>query len=123
MLSTRNSEGNDMGNYLCPICKTYHDTTGCPTPQQVFTTHITNHCPICEARARQQAEKGCPVCALRNQQPNRTELYAGLVEAAEKIVIQVNRLENLATVQNPQIAKFLYDANNNLKAALGRVKG
>ena len=37
-----------MGNYLCPICKTYHDTTGCPTPQQVFTTHTTNHCPTCE---------------------------------------------------------------------------
>ena len=67
--------------------------------------------------------KECDICSLAHQYDKQSQKYAGLVEAAEKIVIQVNRLENLATVQNPQIAKFLYDANNNLKAALGRVKG
>ncbi len=69
--------------------------------------HIqSSSCPICELRAQQQAEKGCPVCALRNQQPNRTELYAGLVEAAEKVVNDMSET-----------------SLTNLKTALGRVKG
>lgn len=56
-----------MNNYRCPLCKTIHDTTGCP-PQQVTTSsgtkNTTNYCLICEANA---------------------EKYAELVEAAEKV--------------------------------------
>ena len=80
--------------------------------------HIqSSSCPICELRAQQQAEKGCPMCALRNQQPNRMEQYAGLVEAVRVMI------HNSETVKYYPETMKLWEDIDNLKAALGRVKG